>query len=137
MCHKHWLCETGKNGGCYFEVGNLGVGGGGSDLSDELWDQLDEMHDHLRASGRDRGAANKLGVRITFALREATRSSTALGSQRRQQLEARYAGEPDAQTLRLPLRVVIRAEHDAATAAAEIRKLGEAFATGLAEQLRK
>lgn len=138
MCN-HWLCKTGSHGWCYFEPGQLGVGGGGECVNDSHWDELDQLHERVRQSAGNTGAAMALGKRIHEVLRWAMYADRTQGEQSRKELDARYgsASAPDPQG-ELPLRrAIVYAKHDAATAAAEIRRLGEDFARAVGEQLLK
>jgi hypothetical protein len=120
------------------DLGELGSRPALVDLNDDCWNELDDLHEQLRQSRADRGGiASLLGGQIHAVLQRATNPNSQLGEQRRAQLEERYAPAPDPQKPLRPLRVVVRAEHSAAVAAAEIRKLGDAFARAIGEELRK
>src|SRR4051794_37827002 len=110
MCQQHWLCRTGTHGWCYFAIGELGSGPGASDISDDLWDQLDALQARLRASPTARGIASELGSKLHFALRSAASVNQSLGERRGRELESRYADEPTDQNKPRPFRITIRAD---------------------------
>jgi len=135
MCSDHWLCTTGR-AGCYFQTGELGIGGHGADMTDDKWDELDALQDQCGENPESPHKANKLGAEVRFALRAVAIHDAELITVRRSQLEARYAHEP-AQNPRPVLRITIRRSQDAPTAATEIRKLGNELAQAIAAELRK
>ena len=142
---SHWLCATGGIRGCYFHVDVRDVGSvpaGAPKVTEETWDDLDGKFEALRARGENHVVAHVIGSAIQEALRWemlANRATPERGEQVRQKMEARYgaAATPDPQGALPPRRVIIRATHSAAEAAAEIRKLGEPFAAAVGERLRE